>query len=48
MTLSILSLTFNDLTLLNRGNPEINTGKSETDPKKLKARGFPLSLCEYY
>ena len=48
MTLRILSLTFNDLTLLNRGNPEINTGKSETDPKKLKARGFPLSLCEYY
>ncbi len=32
MTLSILSLTFNGLTSLNRAKPEINTSKSETDP----------------
>ena len=32
MTLRILSLTFNDLTSLNRAKPEINTSKSETDP----------------
>ena len=35
MTPSILSLTFNDLTSLNRANPEINTSKSETDPRPL-------------
>lgn len=32
MTPSILSLTFNGLTSLNRAKPEINTSKSETDP----------------
>ena len=33
MTPSILSLTFNDLTSLSRAKPEINTSKSETDPR---------------
>ena len=32
MTPSILSVTFNDLTSLNRAKQEINTGKSETAP----------------
>lgn len=32
MTPSILSLTFNDLTSLNRGKTEINTSKSKTEP----------------
>ena len=33
MTLGIPSLTFNDLTSLNRAKSEINTSKSETDPR---------------
>ena len=32
MTLGILSMTFNDLTSLNRAKSEINTSKSETAP----------------
>ena len=36
MTLRILSLTFNDLTSLNRAKPGIVTSKSETDPIKDK------------
>ena len=35
MTPSILSLTFNDLTSLNRAKPEINTSKSKTAPLRL-------------
>ena len=34
MTLGILSLTFNDLISLNRAKSEINTSKSETDPRQ--------------
>ena len=35
MTPSIISLTFNGLTSLNRAKPKINTIKSETTPKSV-------------
>ena len=38
MTPSILGLTFNDLTSLYRARPDINTSKSETDPKLRKLK----------
>ena len=40
MTLGILSMTFNDLTSLKRVSSEINTSKSETDPK-LATKCYP-------
>ena len=45
MTPSILSLTFNGLTSLNRAKPEINTSKSETDPCCVfpYTKGFTIS-----
>lgn len=46
MTPSILSLTFNGLTSLNRAKPEINTSKSETDPKNLQKNHFMLDMSE--
>ena len=46
MTPRILSLTFNGLTLLKRSKTEINTSKSETDPKNLQKNHFMLDMSE--
>ena len=47
MTPSILSLTFNDLTSLNRAKPEINTSKSKTDPPLFAYTNFSFTKWRY-
>ena len=47
MTSSILSLTLNNLTSLNRAKPEINASKSETAPTKPPRGTLDLHHSKY-